>query len=373
MHDEKRDANRESIHVVMAGGGTGGHVYPALAIAAELAQRGDAVSWIGRPASLELDLVRAAGVPFEPLAAAPWVGKGAVAKARAATTLIGSTIRARKLVRDLGADVVLGTGGYVSAPAVAGARLAGRPAFLLEPNAMAGAANRLSSRWCEAAFVAHEETGPSLACRVVISGIPVRREFHRIGPLPEGTPRLLILGGSQGARQINELLPAVVRRLASEGTPFEVVHQTGRAHVDSVAAAYADLGLGGEGRVETVAYIDDVAAEMGRAHLIVSRAGALATAELAAAGRPSVLIPLTAAGAGHQRFNAELMARAGAATLLVDDQVTADHLHAAISKLLRERVRLESMAEAARSLASPRAAAEIAEALLRAVHGGRSA
>jgi UDP-N-acetylglucosamine--N-acetylmuramyl-(pentapeptide) pyrophosphoryl-undecaprenol N-acetylglucosamine transferase len=352
----------------MAGGGTGGHVYPALAIAAELAERGAPVSWIGRGESLEETLVGAAGVPFHALAAKPWVGKGPTAKIGAAATLLTSSWRARSLVRGLGADVVLGTGGYVSTPAVLGARLAGVPAFLLEPNAVAGAANRFASRWCSAAFVAHQETARRLACDAVVSGIPVRSSFHEIGPLPSGVPQVLVLGGSQGARQLNEVLPSAIQRLQLDGGVgrFRVVHQTGRAHFASVEAAYMALGLAAAEDLEVVAYIDDMAAQMTKAHLVISRAGALTAAELAAAGRPAVLVPLTAAGAGHQRFNAERMASAGAALVLADEEVTAESLHGAIAGLLGDRPRLEAMAQAARSQASPSAAVEIAAALVRA-------
>lgn len=367
MHDEDRGSHQRSIHVLMAGGGTGGHVFPALAVAAELAKRGDTVSWVGRTQSMEENLVCAAGLAFHTLEAKPWVGKGLAAKIGAAATLMTSGLRGRSLVRSLGADVVLGTGGYVSTPALLGARLAGRRAFLLEPNAMAGAANRLASRWCEAAFVAYEETARQLKCEAHVSGIPVRGDFHEIDALPAGDPHLLILGGSQGALQINKLIPTVVRRLSSDGgfSGLEITHQTGRAHTASVEAAYSELGIAQSSKLKIVAFIADMAAAMARAHLVISRAGALVTAELAAAGRPAVLIPLTAAGAGHQRFNAEQMEGAGAAEVLADDEVTSTNLANMIERLLSDRSRLESMASAARSLATPDSAARIAEVLER--------
>ena len=295
-------------------------------------------------------------------------------------------------MRRLAADVVLGTGGYVSTPALLGARLAGRPVFLLEPNASAGTANRIASRWCKAAFVAHESTARLLACEAVVSGTPVRRSFHEVGPLPVRDPHLLVLGGSQGAVQVNELIPSVVRRLLSEaGTRLGITHQTGRAHLESVRAAYSDLGLADFGvaelglaqgsklepklepKLEIVPFIDDMAAAMAKAQLVISRAGALAIAELGAAGRPAILIPLTAAGAGHQRLNAEQMASAGAAVVLVDGEVTAKNLTDTIAQLLNDRLRLESMALSARSLATPAAAAQISEALERAARTQRSA
>jgi len=388
MHDEDRGKSQRPIHILMAGGGTAGHVYPALAIAAELAERGAVVSWTGRASSMEETLVRAAELPFHALEAKPWVGKGPAAKAGAVATLMASSLRARSLVRRVAADVVLGTGSYVSMPAVLGARLAGRPVFLLEPNAVAGSANRLASKWCKAAFVAYAETARLLECEAVVSGIPVRRSFHEVDSLPTQDPHLLVLGGSQGALQINNLIPSVARRLSSDDdlAGLRITHQTGRAHLESVQAAYsdlgmADLGLAQDSRLEpklqpellVVPFIDNMAAAMTKAQLVISRAGALATAELCAAGRPAILIPLTSAGAGHQRFNAERMASAGAALVLADDEVTAGNLGDTIAQLLNDRSRLESMASAARSLATPTAAARIGEALERAARTQRGA
>lgn len=370
MHDEDRDDFKRPVHVLLAGGGSGGHVYPALAIAAELVERGDSVSWVGRSSSMEERLVVAAELPFHHLGAKPWVGKGLVAKARAALTLATSAIKARALIRDLDVDAVLGTGGYVSTPALLGAKLARRPAFLFEPNAVAGAANRLASRWCRTAFVGTGEAGRLLACEAVVSGIPVRKSFYDTAPAAAGDLQLLVLGGSQGALQINQLMPEVVNRLRRDGaSPLRVVHQTGRAHHDTVSKAYSDLGIdlqAADSPVRVVAFIDDMAAAVADAHLVVSRAGALATAELAAAGRPAILIPLTAAGAGHQRFNAERLEQAGAAVMLADADVTAAELSRVIASLAGDRERLETMAAAARAQATPTAAAEIAEALERA-------
>lgn len=351
----------------MAGGGTGGHVFPALAVAAELEKRGHRVSWAGRRESMEQRLVTAAGLDFHELEARPWVGKGIRAKVGALGTLVVSTLRGRRLVRRTDAEVVLGTGGYVSTPAVLGARLAGRPAFIFEPNAQAGAANRLAARWSTRAFVAHEATARQLACETQVTGVPVRAAFHGAGPLPQGRPHLLVLGGSQGALQINELLPEVVARLLSdfELAGVTVTHQCGRAHVDAVEAAYEALGIetGTGAGIQVVPFIDDVAAEMAKAHLVVSRAGALATAELAAAGRPAVLLPLLAAGAGHQRLNAERMHAAGAALALPGDDPDCKELGGAVAALLLDRARLASMSDAARSLAHPGAAVHIADAL----------
>lgn len=372
VDDGEPGGHSKAIHVLMAGGGTGGHVFPALAVAAELERRGHRVSWAGRARSMEYKLVTAAGLDFHELPAHPWVGQGLGSKAGAAITLLTSSLRGRALVRTTAADAVLGTGGYVSTPAVLGARLAGRPAFLLEPNARAGAANRLAARWAKAAFVAHETTARDLSCEVEVSGIPVRADFHEIGPLPEGNAHLLILGGSQGAQQLNQLIPTVVARLVAESElpGLTVTHQTGGAHVDSVRAAYRTHGVDIDGAVSVVPFIEEVAAAMTRAHLVVSRAGALATAELAAAGRPAVLVPLLGAGAGHQRLNAERVQESGGAIVPSGHELDAGEFGDAVMGLLRDRSRLLAMSLSARALAQPRAASRIAEAVVRGALGG---
>jgi UDP-N-acetylglucosamine--N-acetylmuramyl-(pentapeptide) pyrophosphoryl-undecaprenol N-acetylglucosamine transferase len=349
-------------HALLAGGGTGGHVFPALAVGDELARRGWTVSFTGAATGLEARLVPARGIPFHPLPALPLVGKSAAARARALATLGRSALAARRLVRALGADAVLGTGGYVSAPAVVGARLAGRPVLLLEPNARAGVANRWLSRWAAGAAVAYDSARADLACPVWLTGVPVREEFFLVGPqLPPGAPRLLVLGGSQGARQINELLPAAVAAIAGRVPGLRVLHQVGERNLDAARAAWTASGVPAS-RVEVAPFLDDVAGAMAAAHLVVSRAGALATAEICAAGRASLLLPLAIAK-GHQGENAAVLAAAGAAEVLAGGEATAERLGALLAELLSDRERLAQMARAARGLARPRAAAAIADRL----------
>ncbi|HEX9670449.1 MAG TPA: UDP-N-acetylglucosamine--N-acetylmuramyl-(pentapeptide) pyrophosphoryl-undecaprenol N-acetylglucosamine transferase, partial [Thermoanaerobaculia bacterium] len=258
-------------------------------------------------------------------------------------------------------DAVLGTGGYVSAPAVVGARLAGRPALLVEPNARAGVANRWLSRWAAGAAVGYDSARADLACPVWVTGVPVREEFFLVGPeLPPGPPRLLVLGGSQGARQVNELLPAAVAALSARLPGLTVLHQAGERNLDAARAAWAASGVPAA-QVEVAPFLDDVAGAMASSHLILSRAGALTTAEICAAGRASLLLPLAIAK-GHQGENAAVLAEAGAAEVLAGE-VTAERLHALLAALLPDRERLAAMAHAARGLARPRAAAAIADRL----------
>ncbi len=357
-------------HALLAGGGSGGHVFPGLAIAEELEHRGWQVSWAGSRRGPESRLVSRRQISFHALPARPVVGQGLLGKARAAATLAGSAWSARSLVRRLGARIVVGTGGYVSAPAVLGARLAARPALLVEPNAEAGAANRWLSRLAAEAAVAFDQTAAQLACPSRTTGIPVRGEFFRVDvELPAAPPRrLLVLGGSQGARQINEMVPRALSSLAGELGTVTVCHQTGDAHLEATREAYRAAGLEpalpGEDpaagvRFEVVSFLDDVAAAMARSHLVVSRAGAITLAEICAAGRPSLLVPLALAG-GHQRGNAERLAEAGAAAVLPAAATAAD-LAPRLASLLTGGARLEEMARAARSLGRPDAAAAIAD------------
>lgn len=379
---------------LIAGGGSGGHVFPGLAVARELQRRGWCVDWVGRPPakgapatalSMEARIVaREDGIRFHGLPALPLVGRGLADRVRGLAVLATSTLRARALVRRTGARVVLGTGGYASVPAVLGARLAGVPALLLEPNAEAGAANRLLSRWATEALVAHDVTSRGLRCPATTTGVPVRSEFFDVAEsLPFGEPlRLLVLGGSQGARSVNEALPAAVAslRIGSLDGPLFVRHQAGADHVEATRKLWRDAGIEpsrpGTGwdpsgqadqkhiQVEVTPFLSDVAAAMAESHLILSRAGAITLAEICAAGRPSLLLPLALAG-GHQEANAHRLRDAGASEVLVQRTGEAEAFQAALAMalgaLLSERRRLEAMAGSARRLGRRDAAGSIAD------------
>ena len=346
------------LHALLAGGGTGGHIFPALAVAEELGKRGWRVSFAGNENGLESRIVPERGIPFHALPAKPMVGRGLFGRMQSLTTLACSGRVAAKLIRDLKVDVVLGTGGYVSAPAVVGARLAGRPILLLEPNARAGVANRWLSRWASAAAIGYPETALDLKCPAWVTGVPVRARFFESPAEPPdmNPPRLLVLGGSQGAKQINEAMPAAAKRLIEKIPTVRILHQAGPRNLEEARAAYAQAGL--EGRVEVVPFLDDVAGAMAESHLLVSRAGAITLAEICAAGRPSVLLPLSIAQA-HQVDNARLLADAGAAELLLSDEL--DKLADRIVDLLDAPATLQRMGHAARSLAKPNSVALIAD------------
>lgn len=354
-----------ALHVLLAGGGTGGHIFPALAVGEELTARGWRVSFAGSGTGLEARIVPERGIPFHALPARPLVGKGPLAKVQSLATLGRSAFAASRLLRRIGAHVVLGTGGYASGPALVGARLAGRPVLLLEPNARAGTANRWFSRWAAGAAVGWRETMSDLKCPSWVTGVPVRAAFFGVpAELPPADPlRLLVLGGSQGAQQINLAMPQAAARLFALLPSLRIVHQAGARNLESAREAWARTGFGPD-RVEVVPFLDDVAGAMAGSHLLVSRAGAITLAEICAAGRASLLVPLAIAQ-GHQVDNARVLADAGAAEMVTSGELTPERLADRLLELLDDLPRLARMGQAARSLAHPRAVAEIADHLER--------
>lgn len=356
-----------SEHAILAGGGSGGHVFPALAVADELRQRGWQVSWIGRMSGMERELVEAHGLPYQGLSAKAVVGRGTFQKVTALGTLAASSWRARQMIRDSEADVVLGTGGYVSVPGVLGAALNKRPIVLLEPNAEAGSANRWLSRWASSAAISQVGMEGQLRCPSRVTGVPIRREFFDAPDTrsARGALRLLVLGGSQGARQLNTLVPSALERLGDMPGSLEVVHQVGEALLEEAESSYRKSDLGGH-QARIVPFLDDVAAEMAAADLVISRAGAITVAEICAAGRAALLVPLALAG-GHQAANARRLEASGGAVVLTAEEADTESLVTLLESLLGDRQRLRTMGETLRELAWPRAAESVADLLREAV------
>jgi UDP-N-acetylglucosamine--N-acetylmuramyl-(pentapeptide) pyrophosphoryl-undecaprenol N-acetylglucosamine transferase len=330
-------------------------VFPALAVGEELGRRGWRVSYTGTATGMEASIAASRGLDFHALDASAVTGRRTLDRAAAMWVLLRSTLRARRLVRRLEAQVVVATGGYACVPAALGAWSLGRPVVLVEPNASAGLANRALSRIAAAAAVAWPEAARALHCPARETGVPVRREFFAAPEeLPAGPPwRLLVLGGSQGATMLNEAVPPALDRLRQRGLPLSVVHQSGRGKEDGPRRAYSESAI--DARVTP--FLDDVPGAMAASHLVLSRAGAVTLAEICAAGRPAVLFPLALA-AGHQVENARALERAGAAEV-VEGAVETAVLAERLGRLLEPRS-LSSMARAARSLGRPGAAAAIA-------------
>jgi UDP-N-acetylglucosamine--N-acetylmuramyl-(pentapeptide) pyrophosphoryl-undecaprenol N-acetylglucosamine transferase len=235
-------------------------------------------------------------------------------------------------------------GGYVSVPAVLGARLARKPSIIFEPNAAAGLANRWLSRVASEAAVAFEAAATALRCKTTTTGTPVREEFFsQPAEVPTGPLRLLILGGSQGAAQLNEIVPEALGQLGRAVRDLEVLHQAGPVHVETTRSAYASSAF--PGAAEVVPFLDDVAGALGRASLVVSRAGAITLAEISAVGRPAVLVPLAIA-AGHQAANARALVEAGGAEMLSSGG-SAEALAKTLEGMLGSPSRLLEMGEAA--------------------------
>jgi UDP-N-acetylglucosamine--N-acetylmuramyl-(pentapeptide) pyrophosphoryl-undecaprenol N-acetylglucosamine transferase len=243
---------------------------------------------------------------------------------------------------------------------VLGGAWAGRPTLLVEPNARPGAANRWLSRFARAAAVAYEATGRELACPSFVAGVPIRAEFFAVPPLAAAAPpRLLALGGSQGSQRLNRLLPGAVALALARVPALTVLHQCGERHVEEALSLWRSSGVPA-GSVEVAPFVADVAGALARASLVVSRAGAITLAEICAAGRPAVLVPLVLAGA-HQRANAALLAAAGAAFLFEEEGATPEALGERLARSLADGAELAAMGARARALARPGAATAIAD------------
>ena len=351
--------------LVVAGGGTGGHLYPGIAVARELLRRepGARVTFAGTSAGLEARVVPAEGFELDVIRSSGIKGKSVAARARGAARVPLSLGDAWRLLSRRKPHVVMGVGGYSSGPVVLAAALRRIPTLVLEQNAVPGMTNRLLAPWVRAAAVSYEHTLTYFKGRGFVTGNPVRDEFFTTSnvELRSSNPRrVLILGGSQGAHAINVAMvaaaPQLVRRLAG----LALVHQTGDRDVAATRDGYARAGL--DVRVEP--FFPRVAGEMAEAHLVISRAGATTLAELAAAGRPAVLIPFPGATDDHQKKNADVVAAAGGAVVIDQHDLTPEGLATTVSELLEDAPRLERMAAAIRTLARRDAAGRICDRLL---------
>jgi UDP-N-acetylglucosamine--N-acetylmuramyl-(pentapeptide) pyrophosphoryl-undecaprenol N-acetylglucosamine transferase len=338
-------------------GGTGGHVFPALAVAAELRARGHGVEWLGTRAGIEAELVPANGIALYCIQVAGVRGKGLAAKALAPLQILRALWQALAVVRRVRPAVVLGFGGFASGPGGMAARLMGIPLVIHEQNAVAGTTNRILAR--VATQVA--EAFPGTLAGAAHTGNPVRAEIAAL-PAPAARQlgshrpaRLLVLGGSLGATAINERVPAALALLPSGARP-EVRHQCGRKHVEATAAAYRAAGV--EASVEP--FIADMAEAYGWADFVVCRAGALTVAELTAAGVGALLVPFPAAIDDHQTRNGRWLVDNGAALLVPQGELTPEHLAALLGELLGDGDRLLTLAEHSRALARTTAARDVA-------------
>ncbi len=360
------------LRILIAGGGTGGHVIPALAIARELQERvGAEARFVGTARGLETRLVPEAGFPLELIHVGQLKNVSLATKLRTLMDLPLGLGRCVSLLRSFRPDVVIGVGGYASGPAMLAAILLRVPTLAFEPNAIPGLANRMVGGRVSAAAVNFEESRCYFR-GARVTGTPVRPEFFAIEKRPlGGKKRLLVFGASQGARVLNELMPKIMDPLLNTFPDLEVVHQTGGRHGDSTLAGYAQAGVGFE-RVTVTPYLDDMAAQFEAADLILCRSGASTMAELAAAGRAAVLVPFPQAADDHQRKNADAFVAAGAAELVVEDELSEEKLLEVLSRLLADDPRREKMAARARKLAHPDAVKVIGDMVLELASRKRS-
>jgi UDP-N-acetylglucosamine--N-acetylmuramyl-(pentapeptide) pyrophosphoryl-undecaprenol N-acetylglucosamine transferase len=352
-----------TLRILIAGGGTGGHIIPALAVARELVARHGAEVWFaGTERGLETRLVPAAGFPLRLIRVGPLNRVSLITQLQTLLRLPASFFESRRLIREFRPGAVLGVGGYASGPVMAAALSMRIPSMVFEPNAIPGMVNRIVGRRVEAAAVNFPATARWFRnCEV--SGIPVRPEFFAIGEPTGITPRLLVFGGSQGARILNVHLPRVTGELLKAVPGLTVLHQTGLRNLETTEKAYAESGAD-PARWQVKAFIDDMPARFAESHLIVSRSGASTVAELAAAGRPALLVPFAAAADAHQLRNAEVMVQAGAAAMLEEPELSVPgKLLDALIGLLKDPERLAEMGAAARALAHQDAAERIADRL----------
>ena len=352
-----------NLRVLIVGGGTGGHIIPALAVARELVARDSAeILFVGTARGLESRLVPAAGFPLKLIQVGQLKNVSLMTRLRTLFDLPRSILACRRIIREFKPDVVFGVGGYASGPGMAAAIWLKVPAMVFEANAMPGLVNRLVGKRVQAAAVNFPAAAKWFR-HCEITGIPVRPEFFSLAPPSSTAPHLLVFGGSQGARIFNVHLPQVIAALLQAIPGLTILHQCGARNLESTQGAYAATGADPtRWRVET--FLEDMPAQFAEAHLVMARSGASSVAELAAAGKPSLLVPFAAAADEHQKRNAEAMVAAGAAVMLQEPYLKVPgKLLDALTGLLTHPVRLAQMGAAARTQAHPDAAQRIADRL----------
>jgi UDP-N-acetylglucosamine--N-acetylmuramyl-(pentapeptide) pyrophosphoryl-undecaprenol N-acetylglucosamine transferase len=356
------------LSVVIAGGGTGGHLYPGIAVARELLARvPDAtVTFVGTAAGIEARVIPREGFPLELIRSAGLKGKSPVALARGLALLPLGLLDAASVIGRTRPSVVVGVGGYSSGPVVMLAAIRGIPTLLMEQNAIPGLTNRLLARLVRAAALTYEQAVPFFGSKAFMAGNPVRSEFfdtqgaYDEHSRPPGAARILVFGGSQGAHAINMAMVEAAARLAAAAPRLAITHQTGERDVEVVRDGYRRAGL--EARVEPFLFAMD--REMKSADLVICRAGATTLAELTAAGRPSILIPLPTATDDHQRRNAEALVERGAARMIEQRVLTGERLAGEIVALAGDAKARTEMGEKARLMARPDAAKVIVDKVL---------
>jgi len=345
-------------------GGTGGHVFPALALARLLREQSTEVIWLGTERGLESRIIPGEGIPIEKLSIGGLRGKGALTWLAAPFRLSRALLQALAVMRRHHPSVVVGLGGFVTGPGGVAAWLTRCPLVIHEQNAIAGFTNRCLAHLARQVLEAFPDSfGRDVHAKVI--GNPVRRDISAVPPPAErfaartGPIRILVIGGSQGAARLNAVVPFALKRLAAT-LAFDVRHQAGERWLEAGRASYAQAGV----RADVRPFIEDMSEAYAWADLVICRAGALTVSELAAAGVAAVLVPFPNAVDDHQSYNAQYLVREGAAVLISDRELTPERLAGELERLCAGRGKLLAMAERARLLARPRAADELAASCL---------
>jgi UDP-N-acetylglucosamine--N-acetylmuramyl-(pentapeptide) pyrophosphoryl-undecaprenol N-acetylglucosamine transferase len=348
-----------TLRVLIAGGGTGGHVIPALAIARELRDRDGAdVRFVGTARGLETKMVPDAGFQLHLVRSGQLKNVSLATRVKTALDVPRGVLQCVRLIREFRPQVVVGVGGYASGPGMIGAILLRVPTVAYEPNAVPGMTNRWLGKRVSAAAVNFDQTARYFR-NSEVTGVPVRPEIFELPPRPAGAPpRLLVTAGSQGARIFNDLMPKIVTELLATVPGLTIVHQAGARQVLTTRAAFEASGAD-PARWSVEAFLEDMPTQYGAADVVLARSGST-VAELCAAGKPSVLVPFAAAADDHQRKNAEVLVNAGAAVMLLEREVTPETLLDVLRTLLLDPSRRAQMAANAKKLAKPGALERIA-------------
>jgi UDP-N-acetylglucosamine--N-acetylmuramyl-(pentapeptide) pyrophosphoryl-undecaprenol N-acetylglucosamine transferase len=356
-----------AMKLLVAGGGTGGHVFPALAIAEEWLARGKEreVVLVGTERGIEMKLVPQAGLPLETLRVAGLKGKGGATLVRNLVMLGPAMLDARRVLRKHKPVAAVGVGGYAAGPMMLATWFGGIPNVIFEPNAEPGLTNKLLARISKRIATGYEISARAWKKKAVVTGCPVRPEFFSIVPRRFERPfRLLVTGGSQGALPINRTFVDAMDQLATRKNDLSIVHQTGERDYNPVRTAYARREI----NAEVVPFLTNMAERFAWADVIVCRAGAITAAEIAAAGRAAIFIPFGAATDSHQLRNAQEMTSAGAGRLIIENELTAERLTNEIFSLIGQPEQIEKQSSAARSLARPNATRDIVNLIEEAAH-----
>nr|WP_265047048.1 undecaprenyldiphospho-muramoylpentapeptide beta-N-acetylglucosaminyltransferase [Alkalimarinus alittae] len=359
--------DKNKTFLIMAGG-TGGHVFPALATARMLQEQGVKVHWLGSVNGMEVDLISATDIPVSCISISGLRGKGKLALLAAPFKLVNALIQAVLVIRSVKPDGVLGMGGFVTGPGGLAAWLMGKPLLIHEQNAVAGMTNKLLSKYATVVMEAFPNSFPS-DVKTVVTGNPVRKDIcdlpiRQLKQDARYSLKILVLGGSLGAVAINQVVPEAMKQLGDE-TQFEITHQTGKKNLEDTQTSYQQAGI----KADVVPFIDDMKSAYEWADVVICRAGALTISELCMAGVGAILIPYPHAVDDHQTKNAGFMVESGAAELMPQHELTASALSEKLKTLIEKKELMTSMAQAARKLARPDATEKVVSYCMEACNG----